>query len=166
MNRHRVRRRPSPATWLGVTALVALAGCASGGDSAGRTTGTTAAAGVKFAQCIRSHGAPNFPDPGGSFPPGIKQSPAFGSAMQACLRLQPPATSTGKRFTESQRVAALAQVRCIRDHGMPSFPDPTFPSTGGELFPAIPGFDPDSPAFKRAAAACGLRGPVGQPRGG
>ena len=35
---------------------------------------------------------------------------------------------------------------------MPDFPDPTFPSRGGELFPAIPGFNSASPAFKRIAA--------------
>jgi hypothetical protein len=86
--------------------------------------------------------------------------------MQTCLRLEPHATSTGKPFKESQRLAALAQVRCIHDHGMPNFPDPTFPNTGGELFPAIPGFDPESPAFKHAAAACGLGRLVGQPYGG
>jgi hypothetical protein len=115
---------------------------------------------------MRSHGVPDFPDPGGSFASVSKQSPAFRSAMQKCLRLEPPDTSTGKRFTESQRIAALAQVRCIRAHGVSNFPDPTFPSSGGELFPAIPGFNAASPVFKRAAAACGLTGAVGQPRGG
>ena len=90
---------------------------------------------------MRSHGVPNFPDPDAPFPSGIKQSPAFRSAMQTCRKLQPGGTSTGTPLTEAQRVAALAQVRCIRDHGMPNFPDPTFPSSGGQLFPAIPGFN-------------------------
>lgn len=146
---------------LAIACVAALAACGSGGSYAG-----TPGAAVKFAQCIRSHGVPNFPDPGGSFPSGIKQAPAFRSAMQTCLRLEPPGTSTGKPFSESQRIAALAEVSCIRDHGMPTFPDPTFPSTGGELFPAIPGFDPESPVFKRAAATCRLGGAVGQPHGG
>jgi hypothetical protein len=86
--------------------------------------------------------------------------------MKTCNRLQPESTSTGKPLTGAQRIAALAQVSCLRRHGMRNFPDPSFPSTGGELFPAIRGFNRDSPAFKHAAAACGLKGPVGQPKGG
>lgn len=158
-------RFPRGSVALVIACAAALAACGSSGSSAGTTTGPSIA-GLKFAECMRSRGAPNFPDPGGSFPPGIKQSPAFRSAMQTCNRLEPGGTSTGKPLTESQRIAALAQVRCIRDHGMPNFPDPTFPSSGGELFPAISGFNPESPAFKRAAAACDLSHPIGQPRGG
>lgn len=86
--------------------------------------------------------------------------------MQTCNRLQPGGEATGRSLTEAQRVAALGQVRCLRSHGMPDFPDPTFPSSGGDLFPAIPGFDRESPVFRHAAAECGLKGPVGQPHGG
>jgi predicted small lipoprotein YifL len=148
---------------------MAIAACGASGPSsaAGTGSGDTLALALAFANCMRSHGVANFPDPGAPIPSGIsKQSPVFRSAMQTCNRLRLGGRSTGKPLTGSQRIAALAQVRCVRDHGMPNFPDPTFPSSGGQLFPAIPGFDPESPAFKRAAAACGLRGPVGQPRGG
>ena len=138
----------------------------SGGPSgsAGTASGNTVA--LEFANCMRSHGVQNFPDPGGPIVPGIKQSQAFRSGMQTCNKLYPTSRSTGATLTEAQRTAALAQARCIRDHGVPNFPDPTFPSTGGKLFPAIPGLDPESPAFKHAASACGLRGSVGQPHGG
>jgi hypothetical protein len=148
-----------------VGCAIAISGCGSS-SAPSNSTATGNGRAVEFASCVRSHGVPNFPDPGARFPPGIKQSPAFRSAMQTCNRLQPDGRSTGNPLTESQRIAALAQVRCLRDHGMPNFPDPTFPSSGGELFPAIPGFDPESPTFKHAAAACGVRGPVGQPHGG
>ena len=144
---------------------IAIYGCGTS-SAPSNSTGTGDGRAVEFASCMRSRGVPNFPDPGGTFPSGIKQSPAFRSAMQACNRLQPGGASTGRPLTESQRIAALAQVRCLRDHGMPNFPDPTFPSGGGELFPAKPGFDPESPALKHADAACGLREPVGQPHGG
>jgi hypothetical protein len=157
-------RRLGAGSVLAIACVAALAACGSGGSSARMTAAT--ASGVRFANCIRSHGVPSFPDPGGPFPSGIKQSPAFRSAMQTCNRLQPSGTSTGKPLTGAQRIAALAQVRCLRNHGLPNFPDPTFPSSGGELFPAIPGFDPESPVFKHAATACGLSGPVGQPHGG
>ena len=130
------------------------------------SAGVGANSGVRFAACIRAHGVPDFPDPGRAFPPGLKHAPAFQTAMKTCLKLEPPGTSTGKHFNASQRATALAQVRCIREHGMPDFPDPTFPASGGELFPAIAGFNPASPAFRHAAAACGLQGSIGQPRGG
>ena len=155
-------RRLCAAGVLAVTCATMLTACGTSGNP----PKASASAGVRFAECIRAHGVTDFPDPGGSFPPGLKQSPAFRSAMQTCLKLEPPGTSTGKRFTEVQRIAALRQVRCLRNHGMPNFPDPTFPASGGELFPTIPGFNPESPAFKRAAAACGLQRTVGQPHGG
>ncbi len=62
--------------------------------------------------------------------------------MKTCLKVEPASSSTGKQFNSSQRMAALAQVRCLREHGMPNFPDPTFPASGGELFPTIVGFNP------------------------
>ncbi len=172
----------------GTLALILLVAAGCGGASKtpavaslGPTTGTTpssfepsrsagtesgSAPALEFARCMRSHGVPNFPDPGGPVVSGTKQLPAFRPAMATCRKLQPGGRSTGIPLTERQRAAALAQARCIRDHGVPNFPDPTFPSTGGQLFPAIPGFDPKAPAFKHAAAACGSRGTVGQPRGG
>jgi hypothetical protein len=144
---------------LGPTTTTTLS---SGGPS--RSAGSTVA--LEFASCMRSRGVPKFPDPGGPIVPGIKQLPAFRSAMATCNKLYPSSRFTGVPLTEAQRTAALAQARCIRNHGVPNFPDPTFPSSGGQLFPAISGFNPDSPAFKHAAAACGLRGSVGQPHGG
>ena len=83
--------------------------------------------------------------------------------MLTCNKLYPSSGSAGAPLTEAQRTVLLAQARCLRDHGVPNFPDPTFPRTGGAFFPAVPGFDPGSPAAERAAAACGVRG---QPHGG
>jgi hypothetical protein len=121
-------------------ALAVVACGSSGGPSISAATGSGDTGAVEFAGCMRSHGVPNFPDPGA--PQGgdgvLKQSPAFRSAMQTCNKLQPGGTPKATRLTEAQRIAALAQARCIRDHGMPNFPDPQFPSTGGQLIPAIP----------------------------
>ena len=152
-----------------ITCALAIGACASsGGPSGAAGTGSGNTSALAFAQCLRSHGVPNFPDPGApsGFSGVSKRSPAFRSAMQTCNKLEPGGLSTGPSLTEPQRLAALAQAQCIRDHGVPSFPDPTFPSTGGELFPAIPGFAPTSPAFRHAAAACRLTTTVGQPHGG
>ena len=167
---HNEQPRHSLSTALiGLGCALAIVACgSSGGPSSSAATGSGDTGALEFARCMRSHGVPKFPDPGA--PQGddgvLKQSPAFRSAMQTCNKPQPGGTPNGTRLTEAQRIAALAQARCIRDHGVPNFPDPQFPSTGGQLIPAIPGFNPTSPAFKRAGAACGLRLPEGQAHGG
>jgi hypothetical protein len=56
--------------------------------------------------------------------------------------------------------AAIANAQCMRKHGVPNFPDPTF--SGGDLNAGLAGLNPESPAFKRAAAACGGIGGRGQ----
>jgi hypothetical protein len=55
------------------------------------------AQGLRFSQCVRAHGVPNFPDPGnsGRIPDpasvGIGQgSPRFQAANQACRKYRPP----------------------------------------------------------------------------
>lgn len=55
------------------------------------------AQGLRFSRCVRSHGLPNFPDPGsdGRIPDpasvGIDQgSPKFQAANQACRKYRPP----------------------------------------------------------------------------
>ncbi len=74
--------------------------------SSGRTTssdpssgGTTSGSSytVAFAECMRSHGMPNFPNPGNGSafgPPGSgvdPTSPQFQRALEACKSLAPPA---------------------------------------------------------------------------
>jgi hypothetical protein len=130
---------------------------------------------LKFAVCMRSHGVPNFPDPGahGSFIGGPGSaidpfSPAFRSAQRGCG--QGPGTGGPPMTSERERLAALAFSKCMRMHGLGNFPDPTFTAptgTGpmlvlrGMAFAIGPGLDPRSPAFSHAAAACGLGQPVG-----
>lgn len=55
------------------------------------------AQGLEFSQCVRSHGVPNFPDPGsdGRIPDpasvGVDQgSPKFEAANQSCRKYRPP----------------------------------------------------------------------------
>lgn len=158
---------------------VALSACGSTGQPSGTGTGAAdAAAGhsnrdLEFSDCMRTHGVSNFPDPTGNglqIGPGIDtQSPAFKSAQQACKRFlpnggAPPATSA------KDRAAALAFSTCMRSHGVPGFPDPAFTSPRnaprvlvlrGMVFAVSPTIDPKSPAFRHAAAACGVSPPNG-----
>jgi hypothetical protein len=131
---------------------------------------------------MRANGVPSFPDPnaGGGFSfhmsPGFTSSPAFRAAQAKCHKLLPagPGGPGGQSFSPQVEARALAQLRevaqCMRQHGISDFPDPRTtrpPNLGlvGEyseitdyegvflVFPAT--IDMQSPAWTRAAAACG-----------
>jgi hypothetical protein len=100
--------------------------------SSGSSTGTssTYAQGVKYSDCMRSHGVRNYPDPatgGGSPQPTSEinqQSPAYQSAHKACAHLHAGSgSSTPTQIPAAQRAGMIAYARCIREHGVPNFPD-------------------------------------------
>jgi hypothetical protein len=151
---------------------VALVACGSSSQARSNGGSGTHPQPLEFANCMREHGVPGFPDPigGGG---GINlvgtglnpQSPAFKSASQACRRFA-PGGHAGSKATESQFLAALAFAKCMRAHGFPSFPDPTHSdSPPGPILVIGPGlffrvsqsFDPNTPMVNRAVAACGGR---------
>lgn len=124
---------------LAVLALFAsiVAGCgnaSAGGGNHGNSTSTARDKAVKFAECMRNDGVSGFPDPNASGQLTIDavangssidtNSATFKQAMSACQDLQPPGF-TGGKVTPSQRTARLAFARCVRNHGVPDFPDPT-----------------------------------------
>jgi hypothetical protein len=100
----------------------------------GANADTNLAKAVKFAQCMRSNGVSNFPDPNpsGQFTidaiangSGVDtSSAAFTQAMSACKDLEPPGF-TGSTRSAQQQEAALKFAQCIRDNGVTDFPDPT-----------------------------------------
>jgi hypothetical protein len=122
---------------LAALALVALIGAGCGGSSSGGDGNTTAAnqeKAVKFAQCMRENGISQFPDPDASGNLTIdgvlngssidSNSPTWNAAIDACKDLQPPGfTGDGERSAEEQS-GALKFAQCIRDNGVPDFPDP------------------------------------------
>ncbi len=124
------RRRPLSA--LAVLALIG-AGC---GSDAPVESGTAGGAGtrkatprdkaVRFAECLRTNGVPDFPDPDakGEFAYGVSVSPAvFTKAVAACKDLQPPGSLSSRRSPEEQS-ATLRFARCMRENGVEDFPDP------------------------------------------
>jgi hypothetical protein len=153
---------------------VALALAACGSSKPKATAGPYGPKTSPFtvSKCMHSNGVPNFPDPvsgpGGEGFHGLVVTgpgamtvngisfagPAFRSAEKACAAYLPPG-GPGPAVSESQKVAALAHAACIRKHGMPNFPDPTFPTGGGIALNFGPGINPQSPAFQKAQIACG-----------
>jgi hypothetical protein len=132
-------RKLRPLAALAIVALIGLisAGCgsnppseadtASGTTTGGDTNPTGQDKAVKFAECIRGHGVPHFPDPNakGEYVFGIDVSPAvWQKAVDACKDLQPPGALSGKR-SPKQQSAALRFAQCIRENGVKDFPDPT-----------------------------------------
>ena len=123
-------RRP-----LAALALVALIGAGCGSNPPSETGAATATAtktatardkAVKFAECIRTHGVSDFPDPNAKnqFEYGVSVSPAvWNRAVSACKKLQPPGTLSGKRSPREQS-GALRFAQCMRDNGVKDFPDP------------------------------------------
>jgi hypothetical protein len=116
---------------------------------------------VAYAQCMRQHGVPNFPDPlpngGFALGPAVtggkngQVSPQYQAAVNACASLSPVGV-----LTPEQQQKALNQLlkvsACMRSHGFKNFPDPTFSSQGVELH--IIGFDRNSPQFQNAWRTC------------
>ena len=83
---------------------------------------------------MRAKGVSGFPDPDASGQLTIDavangssvdtNSAAFKQAMSACKDLEPPGF-TGPKVTPQLRTARLKFAQCIRDNGVPDFPDPT-----------------------------------------
>lgn len=127
---------------------------------------------------MRSHGVPAFPDPNSASSSGTgdsglgidgytfnvpayvnPQAPAFASAQKACSGLLggggsgsgPPPGAVARA-----RRAAVAHAQCMREHGVPDFPDPRFSGSaeGITVSSGAPGMNPQSPAFQRAQKDC------------
>jgi hypothetical protein len=150
---------PPSAASLTTTSAPASSASPSG---SGRTTGPgSASAGVAFAACMRSHGAPNFPDPssGGGFDlkvAGIdRSSPQVESANNACAALQPGGVKTPPRIRQHIKVL-MAVARCMRAHGVPYFPAP---NSKGAIVSSSGKWDPSSPQFQSAEKICNRLNP-------
>jgi len=163
---HRPRR--ARIGWLGamlaVSGVVMLAACSSGGTttsaSAESSTSTAYQKALAYAQCIRAHGVPDYPDPnsqgqfiipnGGSAPPSV--SPAVAdAATRACQKLLPPSLAQGPSGPPpGSNAQALKFSECMRSHGEPNFPDPA--ANGSLTLPS--GMNAESPQFQNAEKAC------------
>jgi hypothetical protein len=165
-----VERVRPPACLLVVLAVcaIALAACGSSPKPSSAVSDDTQA--VKYADCMRANGVPNFPDPGSNGALPDPALPAFRAAQKACAQLQPAGLHLHgpPEPTAAELRAALAFARCMRTHGFMRFPDPlttvsdvaTLTLAPGEYFPAIGnGTEVQSPAFRQAAKACGVQLP-------
>jgi hypothetical protein len=122
---------------------------------------------VAYSACVRAHGVPNFPDPkitvhgnGVSVAiginPSISNNPHFKSAQQACSKLLPnggPGEEGSHPISPQEQSEYLRAAACIRSHGIPNFPNPTFES-GGVHIPKTAGVNLHSAQARAAEEAC------------
>jgi hypothetical protein len=121
------------------------------------TTSTQQNGTLAFANCMRSHGVPNLPDPDSSGKlvketlQQLKVSDSeFRTAQTACQHLLPAPTQSAAQLQHERAADLLRLARCMRAHGIHNFPDPT--STGQITKP--PGLDLNSPQVQAAHKAC------------
>jgi hypothetical protein len=163
-------------SWLRPAALAAalaiapvVTGC--GGGSSKATAAASSSQSryrqmVSFSECMRTHGVPHFPDPVQNTSGGLglqlragagsginPDSPAFQSAQQACKKLLPNGGKP-RQLTAGDKQQFLKFAACMRAHGVPNFPDPTFTGGGVRIQIRSPGVSPSSPAFKASQQSC------------
>ena len=154
-------RRAGPLIALLAVLAVLLGACGggSGGSGSGQSgqdspsPGSSQTGAVAFAQCVRSHGVPDFPDPqNGHFliSSADQSNPNFNSAVQTCQHLLGPGGATNGGSGGSNNSQLLSFAHCMQTHGVPQFPDPT--ANGGIGLPQ--GVDPNSPQFQKAWQEC------------
>jgi hypothetical protein len=160
-----------------ITALVAagLAGCDAGGDTASSSPSATASAdrqqllalGQEWVRCLRGQGLTRMPDAELS-QDGYLQFPAVGydwkrdlskhpTMIDACRSIEdrypPTAFRPKEQFTADDLRKLAEYAACVRQNGIPAFPDPNskgeFDLAGTSLAHGIPG-----PLRDKADAAC------------
>jgi hypothetical protein len=151
------------------TLLLTLTACGNGDDgdgvaTAGGSKGTNGEAKEvdddearqQFAECMRENGV-EMSDPDPDQPGRIEIRERAGDrdkvekAMDKCRKLLP----NGGEFKPSAKdLEALQKMaECMRDNGVPEFPDPD-PNGGGIRVQKGSGMDPDDPKFQAAQEKC------------
>jgi len=156
------------------TSAGASSGSGGGTPESGETSAATQQKMVKFAQCMRTHGEPEFPEPTEG---GIRiqnhnghgpnpESAQFKAAEKACKQYAPARQAPSPAQQAKIQEQALKFSACMRSHGVPNFPDPKF-SSGGSVRLQVKaggsgGINPSSPQFQAAAKACQSVSPLGK----
>jgi hypothetical protein len=170
-------RGPRRAGTLATAAAIALLATACGSSAPSSASAPTYAQELALAQCMRTHGEPDFPDPSASGSYTLTSNGSIEGAGGAsididssqaqaaygdCRHLLPGAPSISQleqqvQQEQQQQEQALPTLlkfsQCMRSHGVPNFPDlgssDQSPAPGGSA-----AINPNSPQFRAALTAC------------
>ena len=103
---------------------------------------TNAQQALAYSRCMRSHGVPNFPDPGsnGAFPKVTPQqlgvsSSQFQAAQNHCRYLLPNGGSGASQTQVRELMTGMLKfAQCMRSHGVSNWPDPVIDAGGNPEF--------------------------------
>ena len=167
------RLRRAGVLAVAVASIAVLAAACGGGGIAPVLAGTSNyQKALAYAQCMRAHGEPGYPDPasnGGFVIDGKKDhlnGALMSSANKTCQHLLPkfaPMTATQQRQATAE---ALRYVACMRTHGIPNMPDPIVNAQGMQFRiggPKGKGPPPGSQVLHSAMQACQKLLPGGTP---
>jgi hypothetical protein len=113
---------------------------------------------LPFSRCMRSRGAPNYPDPKSSGEL-VKETPQqvgvsgsqYQAAQRACAHLLPNSGGMSQAYVQRLRARTLRVARCMRAHGVTNFPDPN--SNGHFPDPLLHRAE-NSPQYQAANRTC------------
>jgi hypothetical protein len=188
-SRHRERRasprrvRTAAALFATTVVVLGLAACSGGASgpgvaSSGSTTTTQPASSsnssrhmggasteqlLVYAQCMHTHGEPNYPEPDSTGDISKQQivalgphTPTFEAASTACMHLLP---NGGNGPTAAQIQQEWTQDRaftqCMRSHGVTNAPEPVADRDGQPVYDLQgTGIDPNNPQIRAKAQQC------------
>ena len=122
-------------------------------EAATPATQDPATADQTYSQCMREHGLSEFPDADAEGRIRIKlgtidpDSALFREAGNACRELAPEGWGDTEQGPGDAEVM-LAFARCMREHGLPDYPDPD-PNAGLRI-----ALDPNDPQAQTALESC------------
>lgn len=120
-------------------------------------------AALAYAQCVRENGYAEFPDPdaegGFKFLIDPKNASRFETATQACRDLAPEGMRD-EGVTPEQLDALIKLSQCVRENGVPEFPDP---GSKGNYDLSGTGIGPGDVRLDAAMAICRNKAGSGQP---
>ena len=176
----RARLRPARTAVILTIAVAMLAAACSSPSSAGSGRSpdaggsATSQRGLAYSRCMRSHGVPRYPDvsSGNELPSGLPKvdpqrlgvsSSQYHVAQQTCAHLLPNGGQMSEAESRRDLQAMLGFARCMRSHGVPTWPDPTYDPAAGWGFNLVhvQDFDPNSPQTDHKMSECSRQLPAG-----
>ncbi|MFF0445966.1 hypothetical protein ACFYT4_06045 [Streptomyces sp. NPDC004609] len=169
--RTKARVLPLVPLLLSGVLLTACSGGSAEEKAGGAKPSGAADRGVAFATCMRENGVAAFPDPAddGSLMVGKDsgvdpKSAEFKKAEEACKELSPQGGDGSDGGAPADLGKAREWAQCVRDNGVPKFPDPELKGDTLEVDMTGVGADGEDRTLDKALETCQDERPAGNLR--